>query len=256
VFHVRLEPASNGGVGVAFTDRLGGVSAPPLGSLNLGRPDVDDPRSVAENFDRVRTDLGLRATVTVHQVHGTGVVVVDGRWLDDWGPTSEVGTSLSGRFPLRTADAMVTTEPGVGLCVRVADCVPVLLADPRAGVAGAAHAGRVGLRDGVLQATLAAIRDLGAADVTAWIGPSVCGSCYEVPEAMRAEVSAVVPEAWSTTPSATAALDLARGATAVLRRAGVRTVDLGACTQESADLHSHRRDGAKAGRMAGICWLG
>lgn len=255
MFHTLLDPGTHHGVGVAFTDRHDGVSKAPLGSLNLGRTDADDPRATRENFRRLRSALGLRATVTVHQVHGTEVVLVDRDLLGSWHDGSELGDAVPGGSPLRVADALVTTEPLVGLCVRVADCVPVLLSDATAHVVGAAHAGRVGLATGVLEATVAAMRRLGAASIVAHVGPAVCGSCYEVPEAMRAEVAAAVPETWAVSSWGTPALDLPAGTTAVLERLDCRVVAAGACTRESPDLHSHRRDGDAAGRLAGICWL-
>ena len=105
----------------------------------------------------------------------------------------------------------MTARPGVVLAVRAADCVPVLLADPDAGVIGAAHAGRPGLVAEVVPHTVAAMRALGAADITAWVGPHVCGACYEVPAEMQAEVVAVEPAAGATTSWGTPSLDLGAG---------------------------------------------
>jgi YfiH family protein len=140
----------------------------------------------------------------------------------------------------------------VVLLVRAADCVPVLLADPSAGVLGAAHAGRAGVAAGVVPATVEAMRDLGATDVTAWVGPHVCGDCYEVPVALRDEVAAAVPETRATTSWGTPSLDLGAGVRAQLEVAGARVVDVSACTRESPDLYSYRRDGAGSGRLAGL----
>jgi hypothetical protein len=130
--------------------------------------------------------------------------------------------------------------------------VPVLLADAEAGVVGAAHAGRPGLAAGVVPATLARMRDLGASVVTAWVGPHVCGACYEVPEEMRDEVGALVPEAVATTSWGTPSLDLGAGVRAQLAAGGVSVVDAARCTRESPDLYSYRRDGLRAGRQAGL----
>ena len=153
------------------------------------------------------------------------------------------------------ADAQVTSLRGVGLMVRVADCVPVVLADPAAGVIGAAHAGRLGTALDIVTTTVAAMRDLGASQITAWIGPHICGRCYEVPEQMRSEVSAVVPETHARTSWGTPALDLGAGVRAQLERAGATVIEVGRCTLEDPALHSHRRDGAAAGRFAGLVWL-
>jgi copper oxidase (laccase) domain-containing protein len=100
------------------------------------------------------------------------------------------------------------------------------------------------------------MRALGAEQVVAWVGPHVCGACYEVPEAMRAEVAALVPEARSTTSWGTPALDLGAGVRAQLDAAGVATVhDVRVCTREDPDWPSYRRDGEAATRFAGVVWM-
>lgn len=226
------------------TDRRGGRSASPYDSFNLGDHVGDDPAAVAANRGRVARELAVPEDrlVWMSQVHGTGVAVVDG---------PQDG-------PVPATDALVTSTPGLVLCVLVADCVPVLLADPVAGVVAAVHAGREGLRQGVLPAALSAMAGLGARarHVTALLGPAVCGLDYEVPEAMQAEVARVVPEAAVATRQGTAGLDLRAGVEAVLRRAGIPEVvqDL-RCTVEDPTLFSHRRDGV-TGRQAGLVWLG
>jgi len=149
----------------------------------------------------------------------------------------------------------VSDEVDVVLLVRAADCVPVLLADPDAGVVGAAHAGRQGVAAGVVPATVEAMRDLGAREVTAWVGPHVCGDCYEVPVALRDEVADVVPDTRATTSWGTPALDLGAGVRRQLDDAGVRVVDVSTCTRTSPDLFSYRRDGAGSGRLAGLIRL-
>lgn len=255
MFVEAIEPSANHGVGVAFTDRYDGVSAAPYGPLNLGRTDDDDPAAVAANFALVRGRLGVARMATLHQVHGAEVLVVDDTSFPADRAGGELGASAAGGLPLPRADGMVTTLPGVALCIRVADCVPVLLADPEAGVVGAAHAGRVGLVAGVLRATTEAMRRLGARRITAWIGPHVCGSCYEVPAAMAAEVAGAVPETRATTRWGTPSLDLGAGCEAELARLGIPSTRHGGCTLEDPRLHSHRRDGQDAGRLAGMVWL-
>lgn len=190
------------------------------------------------NLEAVLADLapgcGLDAVGDMVQVHGRHVVV-----------------ATPGRAR-QEADGIVTDRPGVVLVARAADCVPVLFADAAAGVIGAAHAGRGGVELGVVEAVVGAMRDLGATDVTAWIGPYVCGRCYEVPSALQDDVAAVVPATRSTTSWGTPALDLGAGVRAQLETAGVAVVDVSSCTRENPDLYSHRRDGARAGRHAGL----
>jgi YfiH family protein len=172
----------------------------------------------------------------MEQVHGRRVVVVDGE-----------------DRPREQCDALVTDQPDTVLVVRVADCVPVLLADVEAGVIGAAHAGRVGMAQGVVLEAVEAMRSLGAREIRAWVGPHVCGACYEVPQALRAEVAAVEPAAHATTSWGTPSLDVGAGVLAQLERAGVPTSTEGVrCTLESPGLYSYRRDGDRAGRLAGL----
>ncbi|HEX5566865.1 MAG TPA: polyphenol oxidase family protein [Streptomyces sp.] len=233
-----------GGAHFAFTDRWGGVSAAPYGELNLGGAVGDDPGSVRANRELAAGALGLdpAGVVWMNQVHGREVAVVAGPWED-------------GDVPC--VDAVVTGRRGPALAVLTADCVPVLLADPVAGIAGAAHAGRPGLVAGVVPAAVEAMAGLGAdpARIVARTGPSVCGRCYEVPERMRAEVAAVVPEAYATTSWGTPAVDVVAGVRAQLARLGVPAPPPQAvCTVESGDHYSYRRE-RTTGRLAGYVWL-
>ena len=161
-----------------------------------------------------------------------------------------------GRCP--ATDALVTATPGLVLCVLVADCVPVLLADPVAGVVAAVHAGREGVRRGVVPAALSAMASLGARarHVTALLGPAVCGDCYEVPAAMQDDVAAVAPAAAVRTRRGTAGLDLRAGIAEVLRGAGVAEVvqDPRCTVEDRTFLPSPRRRHRPAGR-AGLARL-
>ncbi|MER7151416.1 peptidoglycan editing factor PgeF [Streptomyces lydicus] len=233
------------GAHFAFTDRWGGVSAAPYDQLNLGGAVGDDPGAVRTNRALAAAELGLdpAAVVWMNQVHGRDVAVVDGPWRDADVPC---------------VDAVVTARRGLALAVLTADCTPVLLADPAAGVAGAAHAGRPGLVAGVVPAVVDAMVELGAepARILARTGPAICGRCYEVPEAMRSDVAAVVPEAHATTGWGTPAVDVTAGVRAQLAAAGVAVrEDSHICTRESADHFSYRRD-RTTGRLASYVWLG
>ena len=232
------------GAHFAFTDRWGGVSAVPYEELNLGGAVGDDSEAVLTNRELAAKSLGLGPgeVVWMNQVHGADVVVVEGPWRDR---------------PVPEVDAIVTVQRGLALAVLTADCVPVLLADPVAGVVGAAHAGRPGMIAGVVPATLRAMTDLGAepSRIVARTGPAVCGRCYEVPEAMRAEVAAVEPAAYAETSWGTPAVDVAAGVHAQLGRLGVRDREQSpVCTLQSRDHFSYRRD-RTTGRLAGYVWL-
>lgn len=253
MFRVSIGPEANHGVGVAFTDRHGGVSGPDMGPLNLGRTLDDRVEFVETNFERVRRALGVTKVVATSQVHGADVLTVDEDLMRTWGPRSHLG-SPAGQDRLAEADAMVTVLPGVALCIRVADCVPVMLADAERGVLGAAHAGRQGFLDGVLVETVNRMRELGAETITAFIGPHICGDCYEVPEQMAEQVRLTHPEAVSTTSWGTPSIDLGTGSEVQLIELGVEPVRLDPCTRTEPDLHSHRRDGARAGRLGAFIW--
>ncbi|MFJ4815391.1 peptidoglycan editing factor PgeF [Streptomyces sp. NPDC088801] len=236
---------SASGAHFGFTDRWGGVSAAPYEELNLGGAVGDDPDAVRTNRDLAAESLGIEpdGVVWMNQVHGADVAVVDGPWESS--------------APVPSVDAIVTTRRGLALAVLTADCVPVLLADPVAGVAAAAHAGRPGMIAGVVPAALRAMTDLGAepSRIVARTGPTVCGRCYEVPEAMRAEVSAVEPAAYAETSWGTPAVDVTAGVHAQLDRLGVREREQSpVCTLESRNHFSYRRD-RTTGRLAGYVWL-
>ncbi|MEU2153679.1 peptidoglycan editing factor PgeF [Streptomyces sp. NPDC019396] len=233
------------GAHFAFTDRWGGVSAAPYAELNLGGAVGDDPAAVRTNRELAAKALGLEPGLVIwmNQVHGRDVALADGPW------------ATAADVP--AVDAVVTARRGLALAVLTADCTPVLLADPVAGVAGAAHAGRPGMVAGVVPAAVEAMIALGAdpGRIVARTGPAVCGRCYEVPEAMRAEVAAAVPEAWSETSWGTPAVDVTAGVHAQLAALGVRDRQVSpVCTRESGDHYSYRRD-RTTGRLAGYVWL-
>lgn len=98
------------------------------------------------------------------------------------------------------------------------------------------------------------MRELGASHLTAWVGPHICGRCYEVPPAMRDEVAAVIPESYAETSWGTPSLDIGAGVRAQLATQGVAVIAVDRCTHEDPELHSYRRDGAAAGRFAGVIW--
>ncbi|MEU6662929.1 peptidoglycan editing factor PgeF [Streptomyces sp. NPDC046821] len=233
------------GAHFAFTDRWGGVSAAPYEELNLGGAVGDDSAAVLANRKTAAESLGLDPAhvVWMNQVHGPDVAVVDG----PWGSPEDIPS----------VDAIVTARRGLALAVLTADCTPVLLADPVAGIAAAAHAGRPGMIAGVVPAAVAAMVELGAdpARIVARTGPAVCGKCYEVPGAMRAEVAAVEPAAYAETSWGTPAVDVTGAVHAQLERLGVRDRHKSpVCTLESHDHFSYRRD-RTTGRLAGYVWL-
>lgn len=226
-----------------FTSRGGGVSTAPYDTLNMSASVGDHADAVAANRRRVAQACGLEPEQLswMRQVHGAAI--------------SYVGAAPQGQPP--EVDAMFTDVPARALAVVVADCAPVLLADPEARIVGAAHAGREGMAAGVVTELVTAMSDAGAdpARVRAVIGPHICGGCYEVPAEMRARVAEKAPEAACATRAGTPGIDVGTGVEAQLARAGVRTVIADPrCTSETPELYSYRRDG-RTGRFAGLVWL-
>lgn len=225
----------------AFTDRHGGVSREPYDSLNLGGHVGDSPESVEGNRRLVAERLGLQRDrlVFMNQCHGSEVVAVDGPWPGGQAPS---------------ADGVVTTAKGLGLAVLVADCTPVLLSDADRGVIGAVHAGRPGMTSGIVDRAVTVMRELGATSITAAVGPSVCGRCYEVPPELRDAAAAVAPESCAVSWTGTPAIDVAAGVVAQLRANEVTVQWVGGCSREHPDLYSYRGEG-RTGRFAGIIGL-
>lgn len=223
-----------GVVDLAFTDRYGepGTSSE---NLDLRQSRHGRGEQLPADLGALARAFGVAAFAGMRQVHGAEVRVV----------------RRAGLVP-QACDGLVSVTPGLALMVRGADCVPVLLADVATGIVGAAHAGRVGLVAGVVPATVAKMRGLGASTVEAWVGPHACGGCYEVPAAMRDDVAAAAPASYACTTWGTSSIDLGAGVEAQLERAGCLVHDRSRCTVESRDLHSYRRDGELAGRIAGL----
>lgn len=163
-----------------FFTRRGGASSGVFAGLNCGLGSSDQAEIVRINRRRAAEALAVEpaALVTVHQVHSADVAVIGAPFCDR-----------------PTADAMVTATPGLALSVLTADCQPVLFADTRAGVIGAAHAGWRGALDGVLEATIGAMENLGAerGSINAVIGPAISQRAYEVGEEFLEEFLADDP---------------------------------------------------------------
>jgi hypothetical protein len=213
---------------VAFTDVRAGNLALHVGD---DAAEVRRRRRVLEDA----VDLAPGSLRFMNQVHGSTVEMM------------EPGT------PSPTADAMVSR--GLPLAVMVADCIPAVLVGhgPDGPVLAAVHAGRPGVANGILPAAVERMRAAGASGIRAWLGPSICGDCYEVPDELRDRVAGQVPATWATTSWGTAALDLPAGARSQLEAAGVVLEYAGPCTLESDQLFSYRRS-TTTGRFAGLVW--
>lgn len=221
-----------------FTTREGGISPAPWESLNLGGLVGDEPSRVAENWRRLAAETGLRFA-RVRQVHGDRVVVARG----------EAGTPEGA--PREEADGVISTDAGVAACVSVADCVPILLADPDTGAVAAVHAG---WRGTIARVAEAGVRALGRPPerLLAVIGPSIGPCCYEVSaelaERFEAALGPVIRpgrggphlDLWEANRRVLGAAGVAEDRLEVLRR----------CTScDTGRFFSHRRDRGRTGRQ-------
>jgi polyphenol oxidase len=235
---MKIEAASLTLTGIrhAFFTRSGGVSTGLYASLNGGVGSQDDAGKVVENRARMAAALGVepRRLLTAYQSHSPSVVVAEAPWTTGDRPQ---------------ADAIVTRMRALAIGVTTADCGPVLLADPRTGVIGAAHAGWRGALTGVIEATVAAMERLGAArgQIRAAIGPMIRQTSYEVGPDLVARFRAEDPAASRffapAKREAHAMFDLAGYIAARLKRAGITAVeDTGLCTYADPErFFSYRR---------------
>jgi len=221
-------------VNYSFTDRTGGLSTGAFLSRNVATHVGDDQETVLSNRAALETLLGLPIQY-MNQVHGNVVATV--------------GVEIIAE---PTADALVTQSVGIGMAVVVADCIPLLLASSQ--TVAAVHVGRKGLMNEVALAAIHEMRSHDISEITAVVGPSICGECYEVSQDIYDDVSKTFPLAASKTRDGGFALDLSRALIDQLQSLGVRVVDEGRCTVEESNLYSYRRDGV-TGRQVGVVWL-
>lgn len=217
-----------------FFTRKGGASSGLFAGLNCGRGSSDQGDMVALNRARVAEAMGVPADglATVKQVHSADVVTLkDG---DDLEKISEI-----------KADGLVTMRRGVALAVLTADCQPILLADPEAGIVGACHAGWRGALSGIIEATVEAMRALGAQDIRAVIGPTISQRAYEVGEDFMDDFLLEDPEHarfFSGGPNGRPMFDLPSFGLSRLRGAGVEAEWSGHCTYSDPErFFSYRR---------------
>ena len=229
------------GIRHGFFTRAGGVSSGLYASLNGGVGSRDDAGKVLENRARMAAALGVepRRLLTAYQTHSPNVVVAEAPWTTENRPQ---------------ADAIVTRMRALAIGVTTADCGPVLFAEPRAGVIGAAHAGWRGALTGVIEATIAAMERLGAAQrqIRAAIGPMIRQGNYEVGpdlvERFRADDPASSRFFGPARRDGHAMFDLAGYIAARLKRAGITEVeDVGLCTYADPEqFFSYRRSTHRA----------
>jgi YfiH family protein len=279
---------SSAGVVHGFSTRRGGVSSGPFASLNVSAAVGDDGAHVAVNLSRLARAAGADASpfATVTQVHGDRVLLArlaDGApCFDELLPESDPGHErVSGERgpgtplasanavanatatapPPPSADAVLVTTRGLLAAVRVADCVPILLHDPRSGASAAVHSGWRGARLSIAARGVQALSATSAAlpgDVLAAIGPCIGRCCYEVSAELAAMFRALFGDAAADDPVRVERphLNLRACVAAALLAAGVRGEHLeqvpGCTSCEPERFFSHRRDRGVTGRMLGF----
>lgn len=241
----------------AFSTRIGGASAPPFDALNLQSVQAnaripegevrDSDDAILENHARfyAAAGIGREATVAdVSQVHSCSV--------------ARANDALQSRV---SADAVTSARGGCAVLIRIADCVPILIGDPRSGAVAAVHAGWRGVVTGVVPAAFVALRELGVDPraCVAAIGPCISARHFEIgtevaDELAKADLAAAVAAPGVHGPKHHA--DLVLAVRMQLERCGVARASIDAeppCTYaDRARFFSYRRDGARSGRLAAI----
>jgi YfiH family protein len=205
--------------------------------------------ATAEGRERLGEQL-QRPLVFANQVHGVRIEW----WPGEPGAQAVAGPNGPEPAAYPTCDGLISGQRGIGLVIRTADCLPVLLADPERNLVAAIHAGWRGLLDGVIAAGLAELERAGARKPRAAIGPSICGKCYEIGDDL-AELAGGQGRVVRRDQRGRALLDLADSAGRELEQAGVEVIwRSGECTAESGELFSWRAD-RSTGRQGGVIGL-
>lgn len=231
----------------AFTTRTGGFSQAPFDSLNFGYGLGDSYAAVTRNYAQLASWLGLK-----HGIHGASQVhEAQCHWCEG-----------EGQQHVTHADILLTAEAGAAVAVRVADCVPILLADPVQQVVAAVHAGWRGTVDGAVSAAIAAMQERGSqtAHILASIGPCIGPCCFEIDGGTAARLRASVAGGEAAVQEAEVChADLALLNRLQLLQAGVQEAsieNLSRCTRcHPEKFFSYRRDRGETGRMLGIVAL-
>jgi hypothetical protein len=253
-----------GGLTHAFMTREGGFSTGEFSGLNLGMGSGDDPLKIHANMERLSRAFGLlRGVATVRQVHGKGVVIMDDSPEVRPETTPEVAPEATQEKREETdslppeADAIITSTPGLAVGILTADCVPLLLSDPVAGLVAAVHAGWRGFVAGVIEMTLGVMASTfgtRSKDVLVAIGPHIGPCCYEVSDDLEEEFrkNGIETERVFREESGSLHLDLGAAVSGALLGLGIEAEHMsgpGPCTAcDEAHFFSYRRDG-RTGRQ-------
>jgi len=223
-----------------FTDRHGGVSTPPYDSLNLAFHVGDNKASVIKNRTILQNKLNLQNIIWMEQVHGNSVQTI-------FSPQPE---------PIPACDAIITSQPNIALAVMVADCIPILMFDPKRHIIAAVHAGRNGTFLQIASKTVEVMqKEFGCvpADIQVIMGPSIHSCCYEIGN----ELVAIVEKNFGKNYLNGRMLDLQKLNRDQLIKANVKKDNIkisSICTCCDSNYFSYRREGT-TGRFVGVIWM-
>lgn len=232
------------GITVIYTTRLGGVSAEEWAHFNLGGKSGDDPVAVERNREALADELHVKLSL-IDQVHSGKSVDIDEVYTENKSfgfdasgshteaqakakragePVVDDVESENAEVQVIEGDAQVTCRKDIAIGVFAADCLPVLFADPQAGVVAAAHCGRKGLQRNVIAATVDMMVKKGASkeNIVATLGPAICGDCYEVGDQIADEFDAQFPGTFTLTRFGGPGIDLNKAALMELHQAGIK----------------------------------
>lgn len=211
-----------------FTTRYGGVSKGIYESLNLGLHVGDDEKDVLQNREILRSSLGLKKLIFMKQIHGDNVEILKNE--------DQI---------LASCDAVITNLKNIGLCVMVADCMPVLLVSKEA--VGVAHAGRAGIIKKITSKTINLMREkFNASEIKVIVGPHIGGNCYEIGELNLGEFNKFVKNS---------KFDMKKALLDELKSIPNLRIEISKiCTHCDENYFSYRRD-KDSGRFAGVCYL-
>lgn len=238
------------GVGIAFSERTGGMSRAPYASLDLAAHVGDEPAAVDANRGRLLEAIGIGSLAEqltcAEQVHGAATVEVNAA------VAGSGARAASGRPPVAGTDALWTRESGVPLMLLFADCVPVIIVKPSAPAVAVVHAGWRGAAAGIVGKAARVLGVLGGPDdLEAYVGAHIGPCCYEVGD----EFLSHFDNAFVTITAASPRLDLGAAVADDLKRSGVpkeRQWHLGICTAHSTDRFFSYRSEGRTGRHGAL----
>lgn len=264
--HICAQSYELGNIRWLFTHKHGGVSPEPYDSLNVAYHVGDEESNVLANRKIIAESIGkhLEDFMWMDQIHESSVAISTPDELYNY----DTGEPYSSHQFIESTDAIVAVCPDKVLTVMVADCVPLILADPISNIVAVVHAGRKGIERGIVPKTVAVMTELGAhaGDIYAHIGPCASGEMYEVPQQLAQNFFGTLDidpqliadtglHPISTSKKGVTSIDLPASVTLQLTHSSVKHITVSSeCSITSNNVFSYRRAHV-TGRFAGLIWL-